>query len=249
MRGIYNITATVALLFVSFVAYAQSEVDEQQIYEKVAAYTAEQYVAEMVEITKIDAKQPEQIRWQHGLRVGYGPHGIISLLMLTGDISRDIYMSDYMIFKQSRSLTLSDEIRSARSYWGKEILVANISAEYFRTVKPWLTLGGKSSFASYHAGKYDIVSHEKILPYNIYTVSLLFNVRFEWLRRDFIQLYSGVGAGLAARFEYNNGIIVPMVDYTGFGMSIGRAFHGYIEFGGGISGWMRVGLGYRFNTK
>lgn len=154
-----------------------------------------------------------------------------------------------MIFKESRSHTLSDEIRSARSYWGKEILVANISAEYFRTVKPWLTLGGKSSFASYHAGKYDIVSHEKILPYNIYTVSLLFNVRFEWLRRDFIQLYSGVGAGLAARFEYNNGIIVPMVDYTGFGMSIGRAFHGYIEFGGGISGWMRVGLGYRFNTK
>lgn len=245
MRGIYNITATVALLFASFVAYAQSEVDEQQIYEKVAAYTAEQYDAE---ITKIEAK-PEQIRWQHGLRVGYGPHGIISLLMLTGDISRDIYMSDYMIFKESRSHTLSDEIRSARSYWGKEILVANISAEYFRTVKPWLTLGGKSSFASYHAGKYDIVSHEKILPYNIYTVSLLFNVRFEWLRRDFIQLYSGVGAGLAARFEYNNGIIVPMVDYTGFGMSIGRAFHGYIEFGGGISGWMRVGLGYRFNTK
>lgn len=248
MRGIYNITATVALLFASFVAYAQSEVDEQQIYEKVAAYTAEQYDAEMAEITKIDAK-PEQIRWQHGLRVGYGPHGIISLLMLTGDISRDIYMSDYMIFKESRSHSLSDEIRSARSYWGKEILVANISAEYFRTVKPWLTLGGKSSFASYHAGKYDIVSHEKILPYNIYTVSLLFNVRFEWLRRDFIQLYSGVGAGLAARFEYNNGIIVPMVDYTGFGMSIGRAFHGYIEFGGGISGWMRVGLGYRFNTK
>lgn len=245
MRGIYNITATVALLFASFVAYAQSEVDEQQIYEKVAAYTAEQYDAE---ITKIEAK-PEQIRWQHGLRVGYGPHGIISLLMLTGDISRDIYMSDYMIFKESRSHSLSDEIRSARSYWGKEILVANISAEYFRTVKPWLTLGGKSSFASYHAGKYDIVSHEKILPYNIYTVSLLFNIRFEWLRRDFIQLYSGVGAGLAARFEYNNGIIVPMVDYTGFGMSIGRAFHGYIEFGGGISGWMRVGLGYRFNTK
>ena len=98
MRGIYNITATVALLFASFVAYAQSEVDEQQIYEKVAAYTAEQYDAE---ITKIDAKQPEQIRWQHGLRVGYGPHGIISLLMLTGDISRDIYMSDYMIFKES----------------------------------------------------------------------------------------------------------------------------------------------------
>ena len=116
MRGIYNITATVALLFTSFVAYAQSEVDEQQIYEKVAAYTAEQYDAEMAEITKIDANQPEQIRWQHGLRVGYGPHGIISLLMLTGDISRDIYMSDYMIFKQSRSHSLSDEIRSARSY-------------------------------------------------------------------------------------------------------------------------------------
>jgi hypothetical protein len=39
---------------------------------------------------------------------------------------------------------------------------------------------------------------------------------------------------------------LPMLDLTYIGLNVGRSFYGFVEIGGGITGWGRVGLGVRF---
>ena len=66
------------------------------------------------------------------------------------------------------------------------------------------------------------------------------------LRKPIINLYSAVGAGIAARFAYDDGVVTPMYDLTFFGLTLGRKVYFFAEVGAGISGSLRAGVGYRF---
>jgi hypothetical protein len=66
------------------------------------------------------------------------------------------------------------------------------------------------------------------------------------MRRKYVQLYSAVGAGVAARFDREVGVIIPMYDLTYFGIVVGKNLYGFAEVGAGVSGFARAGIGYRF---
>ncbi len=188
-------------------------------------------------------KKPAQtIRWKHDVRVGLGVPGLISNLMLTDDLFYDEAMD-------IRTLTLSETIHNMRYDFGAATSLYNLYGEYAYTVKPWLSVGGKAVFSGYWRTKYNVLTGEKYYSDNTYTLSAILNVRFDWLRRRNIHLYSTVGAGISARIEFNNGLIVPMYDLTFLGLRIGRGFYGFLEWGAGISGVARIGLGFSFNDK
>ena len=69
-------------------------------------------------------------------------------------------------------------------------------------------------------------------------------VRFNWFYRDAVQLYSTVSIGVITDFDE----AYPWGDLTLVGCSFGRKFFGFAEVGMGTAGWLRAGVGYRFNA-
>jgi hypothetical protein len=146
----------------------------------------------------------------------------------------------------SRIPTASDKLADYRYYTTPTIMVTPISVEYNYYVKRWLTVGGRATFTSLYNEVRNIATDEKLYSNGSYALGLILNVRFEYMRREYVQLYSAVGLGLAARFEYNRGIMTPMYDFTYFGIVVGKGFYGFAEIGAGLSGCARAGIGFRF---
>ena len=150
------------------------------------------------------------------------------------------------IIAPSRISTTSDVLAKYRYYTTPTIMVTPISVEYNYYVKKWLTVGGRATFTSLYNEVRNIATDEKLYSNGSYALGLILNVRFEYMRREYVQMYSAVGLGLAARFEYNRGIMTPMYDFTYFGIVVGKGFYGFAEIGAGLSGCARAGIGFRF---
>lgn len=193
--------------------------------------------AQNTESVAVQAPTAPTIGYLHDLRITYGVPGIIPSLMLYGS---DLDSGE--VFDP----TLSGRIRDERSYWGKERMVAVINAEYTYALKPWFSLGGRVAFESSFRTRRDIFTEEVVGRDNRYAGALLISMRFSYLRREIVQLYSGIAVGAAGHISNETIYWAPMYDATYIGVSVGRKLFGIAEFGGGMSGLIRIGLGYRF---
>lgn len=182
----------------------------------------------------------DTIRWHHNLRIGIGAPSLLQIRFLEGPNTR---ISDE---QRAYNNTLSGKFADYRYYETPTYYVPPITIEYSHYVNRWFSLGGKATFSALYSRCKHIETDELLRTDGNYTVGLILNARFDYLRRNVVQLYSSVGFGLAARFAYDHGIVSPMYDMTLFGIMVGRDFYGYFEFGGGISGLTRIGIGYRF---
>lgn len=79
--------------------------------------------------------------------------------------------------------------------------IPHIYAEYFYTFKPWFSLGGQVDMGGFtwenryfRGGSDDIVSKDK---QNCFNIAVQAFARFNWLRKKYISLYSGIGTGVA----------------------------------------------------
>lgn len=185
----------------------------------------------------VDYEDRDTIRWKHNIRIGVGSPSLMSQRFLEGP--------ERSITDNSR-YTASDELARLRYYESATYYLSGVTAEYSQTVNPWMSVGGKLSYAMLWRSVHHVHTDELLYRDNNYAVAAILDFRFEWLRRDVVQMYSSVGVGLAARFAFNNGKLSPMYDMTFVGISVGRAVYGYVEFGGGISGLFRAGIGCRF---
>ena len=88
-------------------------------------------------------------------------------------------------------------------------------------------------------------TYKKAFDKNSYFGSIMPTVRFTYLNREKVQLYSAVSLGAV----FGNYEIVPCYDLTLFGCTFGKKVFGFAEIGNGIGGWGRVGIGYRFDSK
>ena len=70
-------------------------------------------------------------------------------------------------------------------------------------------------------------------------------MRFTYLNREKVQLYSAVSLGVTSDFRYE---VLPCYDFTLFGCAFGKTLFGFAEIGNGFGGWGRVGIGYRFGS-
>ena len=123
--------------------------------------------------------------------------------------------------------------------------VGNYSLSYTYQERRWLQYGGMATFGASTCWRRDVATGEKIENLSQYCLSIMPTVRFNWFYREAVQLYSSVSVGVVTDFDsaYLWG------DATLLGCSFGRKFFGFAEFGLGISGWARAGVGYRFNAN
>ena len=246
MRRLITILALFTILSTESLV-AQTRVSADEVRQSVTRYLSDKLPnnEEQGSVTVVYVERQsaniQTIRWRHNLRVGIAVPSLTSALIL----DRMLY-SDYELRAPAN---LSEQLASARYYSGPERLLSNLSLEYAYAVKSWLHIGGKLVFSGYFGSRRSVITDEVLYRDNTYYGAALFNVRFEWLRRKSVQMYSAVGAGVVSRVSRGDTYAIPMFDATYLGLSVGRGFYGFVELGGGASGSIRAGVGCRFNSK
>lgn len=130
------------------------------------------------------------------------------------------------------------------TYLTPRIFTGNYTLSYTYQDRRWLQYGGKVVFGASTRWRKNAYSGEKIENLSNYCLSVMPSVRFNWFYREKVQLYSSISIGVVTDFDS----IYPWGDLTLVGCSFGRKFFGFAEVGMGTAGWLRAGVGYRFNA-
>ena len=123
------------------------------------------------------------------------------------------------------------------------------SAQYFYAITHWLHLGGEI----YYSGNFRNISQAgtgKLLSEggNI-QISVLPTIRFQYLDRKYVGLYSGLATGFYSNFIYDYGHFHPEFhiawQFTWIGLRVGNRAFWTLEFGTGHKGFITTGVGMR----
>ena len=169
---------------------------------------------------------------KHDIRVGVGTVSLPTLLALD-----EGYNDYYPDFRR--------DMANADTYFTPRYFVGNYSLSYTYQDRRWLQYGGQVVFGSSTRSRKNSFTHETVANLNYYVLSVMPTVRFSWFYRDAVQMYSSVSLGVVTDFDE----LMVWGDATLFGCSFGRKFFGFAEVGLGMSGWLRAGIGYRFNAN
>ena len=224
-------------LFAVCSAQAQEVVTDQLIYNRVTGFMERSdSVAESV----VTSKNIQDIRYKHDLRITYGAPGFLSWYFLDElgfgcgcDVGPDFIY----------------DTQELRTKYGPRYILSTLGLSYSQQLRPWLALGAKTTFAGTWQNVYDTYTNEKLYHNRMFNITAMLDARFSYLRREKVELYSAISAGLVCHLERAGGGLGPMLDAVLFGVSFGRSFYGFVEVGAGLGGSARAGLGYRFNSK
>lgn len=129
-----------------------------------------------------------------------------------------------------------------------------LNGDFGYWVKDWLYVGGTLSWTGGFEHTYRISDNRRVETQSYNQLSIMPTVRFAWLRRGIVQLYSGIGLGISTLI-YNKFNATPYArpdiayDLTFVGIAVGRDWFGYADFGVGTRGVVSVGFGHRFTSK
>lgn len=130
-------------------------------------------------------------------------------------------------------------------------------AEYGYNVLSWLNLGAG---VNYSYGSYSMLYKEDnsyAWDTGTHLATITFNVKFYWLNRKWVRMYSGLGVGLAV-VNSNAGAdnadeaavystsLMAAIDLRLIGLTVGQKLYGRFEVGTLNSGLVTAGIGYRF---
>ena len=239
MKSIYKYMVLVVALTVSATVVAQERVGEKLVYDRITGYMTTESEVEQLPVKP--SKNIQEIRWEHDLSLWCGVPGVASELLLGNWSSNAIYDAGPPSFSQG--------LLNLRTYAGPIYQLTTLGISYSKQLEPWLALGAKATFAAAWQNVYDTYTDELLYNNDVYNLAALFDVRFNWLRRTNVEMYSSVALGLCAHVERANGGVFPMADVALVGLKVGRGFYGFVEVGAGVGGSVRGGLGIRFNTK
>ena len=238
MKSIYKYMVLAVALLIVDTAAAQEVVTDQLVYDRITGYMT---MPDEVEVLSVKpSKNIQDIRWEHDITLWYGAPGVVSELLL-----------DNVVFGYADigPRPFPYELQELRTYTGPMYQLSTLGLSYSKQVKPWLALGAKATFAATWQKEYDTYTRLPLYNYDMYNIAALFDVRFSWLRREKVEMYSSVGIGLMAHIERASGGLAPMADVAFVGLKIGRGFYGFVEIGAGVGGSARGGFGIRFNSK
>jgi len=137
-----------------------------------------------------------------------------------------------------------------------ERFVGPITAEYFYHIKKWLGVGGMFIFGQNRADMID--DGETIGKTTNNYISLMPAVKFDWLRRKNIGLYSKLALGATYRHETDDYNAIDSEDrsdgelhfnwqISAVGFEAGNPyFRGFLELGCGEQGIAIIGARYKF---
>ena len=121
-------------------------------------------------------------------------------------------------------------------------------------LKRWLYIGADVTWTTGYQRITSNVDRSHVDAFNYNNFTLMPIVRFAWVNRSIVQLYSGFGIGATYGFYDNTLTSVKHKvgiawDVTFIGITVGRKWFGYLDIGAGNRGTISAGVGYRFNNK
>lgn len=131
---------------------------------------------------------------------------------------------------------------------------------YYYQVKPWCQVGVKATVELAKTTHFADTLRTVVTSIDHYAlVSLMPSVRFTYLNRPWVRLYSGVDVGCAYLWTgttykgksgsdekgQNNNFLFAF-NVTAFGVNVGKKFYGLFELNAGFDAMVKVGIGARF---
>ena len=200
----------------------------------VVAQTREKSVVKTDSTTVITiVKKNVEFTPKHDIRVGVGTMSLVTTFALDDWGCADCAVVDFR-----------RDIASADTHLTPRIFIGNYTFSYTYHDRRWLQYGGKVVFGASTRWRKDSFTGEKIDNLSYYCLSIMPTVRFNWFYREKVQLYSTVSVGVITDFDE----AYPWGDLTLVGCSFGRKVFGFVEVGIGTAGWLRGGIGVRFNS-
>ena len=137
-------------------------------------------------------------------------------------------------------------------------LCGNYSIHYYYQVKPWCQVGVKAMVEAARVRHFSDTLRTRITSVDRYAIlSVMPSVRFTYLNRPWVRLYSGVDLGCAylwsgttdysggkAEEKKNNNFLFAF-NVTAFGVNVGKKFDGLFELNAGFDSMVKVGIGAR----
>ncbi|MDL2308723.1 hypothetical protein LJC68_05585 [Bacteroidales bacterium OttesenSCG-928-B11] len=136
-----------------------------------------------------------------------------------------------------------------------DVLTPVVTVQYKYRLKKWLWLGGMLSYHGSYFQRNDVLTDERIGVSRIHSIAIMPAVRFSWLNKKIVTLYSGVALGAAFSFAVNEPRDCFNIDpyfvlqLTYVGVEVGKKWFGFAEIGTGYKGFASAGFGFRFNAK
>lgn len=233
----------VALLGVCSLS-AQEQITTEELARNVSTYYADSYASNSLVIEndrrskRFDVNAPS-LNNVHSLQLGGGLPGMSLMVAL------DLFFVDEDKSPQYPT-TLSDILADRRYYWTEQRAVTSLTLDYGYRVRDGLSLGVKSAVGFTTRSRRHVATNEVLYRDDRVVATLLFNMRFDWLHKPNVMMYSSFGIGAMSIFDYYGGLLCPMFDATYVGITVGRGFYGFFELGAGASGTLRAGVGCRF---
>ena len=133
----------------------------------------------------------------------------------------------------------------------------NISIGYKYRLAKWFWLGATVSYTGMYDVNYDRVTNEKLSTQSDHIITIMPSVRFSWLNKKYVTLYSGLSLGYALDLYQRKSATDPYTEcshgagfqLTAVGVHVGRKWYGFTEVGIGFQGFIQAGFGYNFNSK
>lgn len=154
-----------------------------------------------------------------------------------------------------------DHYQDLFNSYGARTITGAISVNISYNILRWLSVGATFTYSGEFQKIYSLTTKEEIGNKNSQNFMITPMVRFNYLNRTWIRLYSQVGIGLGYEYtdnkyikdtdadygyDYPESVIFPTPHITYFGISVGRKLIAFAEFGYGSQGTAIAGIGYKF---
>ena len=186
-------------------------------------------IGDSIRITRIIPKWTPQ----HDFRFSIGTPSEVD------DVILDPHYWSYGYHEFEKLMEISD------TYSGSRWFLGAYSFSYAYQPRRWFQFGGTVAVVATTQSRFDRFTNAKVETHNQYAVSIMPTLRFFYMNRDLVQLYSALSFGYVLSPKKS----VPYADVTVLGCSVGRNLFGFAEVGTGVAGAARIGIGYRFNAK
>jgi hypothetical protein len=143
-----------------------------------------------------------------------------------------------------------DRYNSAKQYAGPRVYSGAISLQYTEELKRWMALCFNVSYSGVYENRHNLLTENVKDKYRSHRLSLLPMVRFTYLNKPTVRLYSALGVGIGFSSEksdqirYNDTFMDAHITF--FGISVGKKLFASSEIGFGSLGIINAGIGYRF---
>ena len=142
------------------------------------------------------------------------------------------------------------------TFRGPKYTTGAVSVSYGYRFYRWLDVGMVVSYYNEYHRLYDSFTNDYLGRVYNHHITLMPTVRFTWLDRKWVRMYSSLAAGatfytqsqtkIKDEAHYNSQAFAGHITYLG--ITVGRSFFGFAELGLGAKGFATMGLGYKFNN-